>query len=437
VKRSIYIILAVLAIIGMLAAIGCSSETTTPTTTPTKTATPTTTASKAPIPIAVIAVQSGPSEPLGEQEFLGARVAVEQINNAGGVLGGRMLELHEYDEGYSTDISTGSFQQAKAAGVKFIVGPHEASGGYAVIPLAKANNIIYWDCIAGTDAATVPGYYRGLFNSPTQTKQAALAFCGWIADAGYKKVGVLGLNVDYGQISQGWADYYMAQHPTSWKLAARTWYTWGQTDVTAEVNTIVAANPDFIWLYVYSGAQAIPAVQRIRELGYTGAIATDWASLDDGQIAAEGGSLLEGVYSYTGWMPDPAIPEAMALYNRYEDYCQRHGITRVPGDYAVSSYSGVIAYAKAIELAGTADDNSKVIDAIYALANTTYITPRGIQFEIMPGGLELDPGEYIQQIKNSKVVIYDWFPLTRADFGEPYVPPGFKTLLELEQEGGH
>jgi hypothetical protein len=53
---------------------------------------------------------------------------------------------------------------------------------------------------------------------------------------------------------------------------------------------------------------------------------------------------------------------------------------------------------------------------------------------VLPGGLEFDPGEYIQVIHNSKVEIYDWFPLTKADFGAPYVPTGFKTLLELEQE---
>ena len=429
VKRSIYIILAVFVVLGMLAAFGCSSGTSTPTTTPT------TTASKAPIPIAVIAVQSGPSEPLGHQEFLGAEVAVKQVNDAGGVLGGRMLELHEYDEGYSTDVSTGSFQQAKAAGVKFVMGPHEASGAYAVIPLAKKAGIIYWDAIAGTDAATVPGYYDGLFNSPTQAKQAALAFCGWITDQGYKKVGVLGLNVDYGQIAQGWADYYVANNPGTWTIVNRTWYTWGQTDVTSEMAPIVSANPDFIWLYVYSGAQAIPAVQRIRELGYTGPIATDWASLDDGSIAAEGGAIMEGVYSFTGWMPDPSIPEAMDFYNRYEAYCQSKGLGALqPGDYAVSEYIGVLAYTKAIEAVGNADNNAAIAQAIYGLSDTTWITARGNQFEVLPGGLEFDPGMYIQQIHDGKVVKADFTPLTKADFGPPYVPTGFKTLLELEQE---
>jgi len=423
----------------MLAAIGCSKGTTTPTTTPAATATPAPTTSKAPIPIAVIAVQSGPSEPLGHQEFLGAEVAVKQINDAGGVLGGRMLELHEYDEGYSTDVSTGSFAQAKAAGVGFVMGPHEASGAYAVIPLAKKAGIIYWDAIAGTDAATVPGYYWGLFNSPTQAKQAALAMCGWITSKGYKKVGVLGLNVDYGQIAQGWADYYVTNHPGTWTIVDRTWYEWGQTDVTAQMAPIVSAKPDFIWLYVYSGAQAIPAVQRIRELGYTGPIATDWESLSDGAIAAEGGAIMEGVYSFTGWMADPSIPQAMDFYNRYEAYVQSKGLgTLQPGDYAVSEYIGVLAYSKALEAVGSADiaDNPKIAQAIYALGNTTWITARGNQFEMLPGGLELDPGMYIQQIHNGKVIQADFTPLTAADFGTPYVPTGFKTLLQLEQEAG-
>ena len=423
-KRSIYIILAVFVVLGMLAAFGCSSGT------PTTTTTPAPTASKAPIPIAVIGVQSGPSEPLGEQEFLGAQLAVQQINNAGGVLGGRMLELHEYDEGYSPEISTGSYRQVVEAGVKFLVGPHDATTAYAVIPLAKADNVIYWDCIAGTDAATVPGYYKGLFNSPTQEKQAVLAFCGWITKQGYKTVGCLALNGDFGQQEQAWIDYYVAQHPDSWKRISQVFYDFGLTDVTAEVTKIEATNPDLIWMDVFSGAQAIPAVQRLQQLGYTGVIACDWTSLDDGQIAAQGGSIMNGVVGYTGFMPDPSIPQSMAFTNQYVAYCQSLGLTRVPGDYACSAYEGVIAYSKAVQLAGTADDNNKVIDAIYGLANTTWITPRGIQFQMLPGGLELDPGVYIQKCENGKVVIGDFFPLTKADFGPPYVPPGFKTLLE-------
>jgi hypothetical protein len=43
---------------------------------------------------------------------------------------------------------------------------------------------------------------------------------------------------------------------------------------------------------------------------------------------------------------------------------------------------------------------------------------------------------YIQQIHNGKVIKADFTPLTKADFGPPYVPTGFKTLLQLEQEAG-
>jgi branched-chain amino acid transport system substrate-binding protein len=387
-----------------------------------------------PIPIAVIAVQSGPSEPLGEQEFLGARTAVEEINKAGGLLGGRMLKLLEYDEGYSGEVAQTSFAKAQAAGVKFVIGPHEASAAYAVIPKAKAAHVIYWDCIAATDAATVPGYYSGLFNSPTQAKQAVIAFCKWIEKKGYKTLARIPASMDYCKQSVAWTDRYVKQHPDGFKVAKTVWYEWGKTDVTAQMGKLVAAKPDFIWLYVWSGAQAIPAVTRLRELGFKGGIAVDWASLDDGQIAAAGGAIMEGVVSFTGWVPDPKVPESMEYANKFWDYCKRHGLKRNPGDYSVSAYEGVHAFAKAVTKAGTADDVDAIIDGIYSLAKEPWITPRGVQFEILPGGLEYSPGEYIQQIRNGKVEIADHSPLTREDFGEPYVPPGYKSLLELEKE---
>jgi len=387
-----------------------------------------------PIPIAVIAVQSGPSEPLGEQEFLGARVAVEEINKAGGLLGGRMLKLLEYDEGYSGEVSQTSFAKAQAAGVKFVIGPHEASAAYAVIPKAKEAHVIYWDCIAATDAATVPGYYRGLFNSPTQAKQAVIAFCKWLDKRGYKSMARISASMDYVKQSVAWTDRYVEQHPDAFKVARTVWYEWGRTDVTAQMGKLVAAKPDFIWLYVWSGAQAIPAVTRLRELGFKGGVAIDWAALDDGQIAAAGGPIMEGAVSFTGWVPDPKVPESMEYANKFWDYCKRHGLKRNPGDYSVSAYEGVHAFAKAVTKAGTAENVDAIIDGIYGLAKEPWITPRGVQFEILPGGLEYSPGEYIQQIRNGKVEILDHSPLTREDFGPPYVPPGYKSLLELEKE---
>jgi branched-chain amino acid transport system substrate-binding protein len=391
-------------------------------------------ASADPIPIAVIAVQSGPSEPLGEQEFLGARTAVEEINKAGGVLGGRMLKLLEYDEGYSGEVSQTSFAKAQAAGVKFVIGPHEASAAYAVIPKAKEAKVIYWDCIAATDAATVPGYYRGLFNSPTQAKQAVIAFNKWLDKKGYKSIARIPASMDYCKQSVAWTDLYVEQHPNAHKVASTVWYEWGKTDVTAQMVKLVAAKPDFIWLYVWSGSQAFPAVTRLRELGFKGGIAVDWASLDDGQMAREGGANMEGVYSFTGWLPDPKVSQAMEFANKFWDYCKRNNLKRDPGDYAVSAYIGVHAFAKAVTKAGTADNVDAIIDGIYSLTKEPWITPRGVQFEMLPGGLEYSPGEYIQVIKNGKVEIADYSLLTREDFGPPYAAPGYKTLLELEKE---
>jgi len=143
---------------------------------------------------------------------------------------------------------------------------------------------------------------------------------------------------------------------------------------------------------------------------------------------------MEGVVSFTGWVPDPKVPESMEFANKFWDWCKRNGLKRNPGDYAVSAYIGVHAFAKAVNKKGTADDVDAIIDGIYSLQEEGWVTPRGVRFEILPGGLEYSPGEYIQVIRNGKVEILDHSPLTREDFGPPYAAPGYKTLLELEKE---
>lgn len=393
---------------------------------------------KAPIPVGVVATQTGPAKPIGFQIFYGARVAAKEINDAGGLLDGRMIELIELPEGYSAEVSAESTEEAIARGATLILGTMQAGDAYACMRVVKKYHKIYYDAIAGTDMATVPGYYRGIFNSPIQTKQSCLPMCYWLNKMGYKKLALLPWQADYGMTEDAWLHWYVDNYHPSFELCDSIYFGMEQTDITAEVTAAAEAGADVIWPDMYSLAGTGPAIERLNELGWEGLFVDDWTSLDNGVICREGGELVNGVVSYTGWRPDPEIPESMVFANKYWDYLESIGVEEDPGDYSVSAYIGLMAYAKAVEEVGFVGDTDAevdaIIDAMYHLEN--WITPRGIQHEILPGGLEFNPGVYILECRDGETVVIDYQPLTREDFGPPYVPPGWKTLLELEEEAG-
>src|SRR3972149_7444791 len=92
--KGIWILISVLTVIGLVG--GCAKPAVTQTTTQVATQTPTVTAKPAAPPetikIGYMLWLSGGMKTLGETQMKGAKLAIAEINAAGGILGGRMLE---------------------------------------------------------------------------------------------------------------------------------------------------------------------------------------------------------------------------------------------------------------------------------------------------------------------------------------------------------
>ena len=78
-------------------------------------------AQSGPIRIAVVCPQSGAFQPVGAPIVLGAQIAADQVNAAGGV-GGRMIELVLRDDKGDPTQSVAAARELVADGVNMIVG---------------------------------------------------------------------------------------------------------------------------------------------------------------------------------------------------------------------------------------------------------------------------------------------------------------------------
>ena len=83
-----------------------------------------------PIRIGLIEPFSGPVAAIGRDTLETAQYFVEKINNSGGVLGGRMIEVVPLDNAMNAEKTTQMLKKAVDDGIRFIKSGHNSSFAY-------------------------------------------------------------------------------------------------------------------------------------------------------------------------------------------------------------------------------------------------------------------------------------------------------------------
>lgn len=90
-----------------------------------------------PIQLGMIDTLSGPTAGVGTDGQKGANVAIDEINKAGGVLGGRKFQLVTQDEQLSPTASVKAVRDLNSQGVNLLFGFTSSSDALAAVPVAK------------------------------------------------------------------------------------------------------------------------------------------------------------------------------------------------------------------------------------------------------------------------------------------------------------
>ncbi len=302
------------------------------------------------IKIGIVLELTGELGAMGEKMLNGARMAVDEINAAGGVLG-KDVELIEEDGG--TDPDKGFDRVKKLVeidGVQVIVGPMITPTSELSMPYAKANKIpLITMSATGVPLSLLEGtewYFRTCLRDDAQS----LVLAGVVMDAGYTRLATIVLDNTYGigletaivdgLEAKGWQGEHVAS----------VHYDIAKKDYRTELQIIADSNPDVVLAVTY-GDDGIIVFKQALELG-----------LDD--IAWLG---CDGNYG-TGLFAEASSAEFMekaivagtrtvgsgAKYDQFlADYHEQFGAA--PETYCDTTYDAVWAAAKAIEAAGVYD----------------------------------------------------------------------------------
>lgn len=312
------------------------------------------------IKVGTISPNTGAMMVYGQSMTRAYKMAVDEINAAGGVLG-KQLELVIKDDKMEPTETVNCFNSLVADGVELILGSVSSGCTAAITDKANEERVLLLSPASTADSITSADDYvfRICYADSFQGAVAAQ----YAKESGYNRVGVLYCAAD--TYSKGLYDAF-ARACLALDIdivAARSVadITTSQ-DYTNQWADLAATGVEYVFAPFYYYTVGPYLVPQARQVGYSGVImggdgfdGANALQYQTGDLAAYNGVMFVNHY-YEG----DSSPEIQKFVTQYE---QRYGFT--PDAFTALAYDAVYVLADAISRAGTADAEA-VRDALSA-----------------------------------------------------------------------
>jgi branched-chain amino acid transport system substrate-binding protein len=287
---------------------------------------------------------------LGPPEVAGARLAIDDINDAGGVLGNQVV-LEEGDSGDTNqDIANPEVDRLLALKADAIMGAASSAVSKLVIDKITGNNVIHF-----SPANTSPDFTtyadNGLYfrTAPSDLLQGKV-LADEVAAEGNETVAVLFRQESYGQgLAESFRDNFEALGGV---VDPYTAYAVDTENFDAEIDAIVAADPDAVVVIGFAESANILTTMHERGLGPTGDTNV-WGV--DGNIGGIGKELSDpGIISGMKGTEPSVDLGSISDFTARLDGAYQGGLGGVFA-YGAETYDAVVIVALAAEAAGSDD----------------------------------------------------------------------------------
>ena len=310
------------------------------------------------ITIGVIQSLTGPGETYGNAALNGIQLAVDEINEAGGVLG-RQIEITAEDgKCNGTDALTAYTKLVDVDEVSIILGPSCSGELLGFASRVDDDEVVVLSGLTSNPAITTAGDYifRNVFSDADVGKRLAEV----IINEGFNEVGVMGEATDYIEgVRTEFANNY---EPLGGTILAAERYTSEETDFSAGLTRVLADDPPALVLLAQSEFAQGTLYKQAREQGYEGQM----FAVEPGQaktVLEIAGDAAEGAI---GVLVPQDLEYNPAGVELTEKYIEKHGSISLHY-YIGSSYDTVHIIAGCIEEAGSETDTAAIRDCLYAI----------------------------------------------------------------------
>ncbi|MFB6085110.1 MAG: ABC transporter substrate-binding protein [Halorientalis sp.] len=342
------------------------------------------------ITIGGVYLLSGLAEALGAGSAASARIAVETINQNGGIMG-EDVELIIRDHGNDPQGQLRSLVQEEGADV--LLGMTSSGVTLNSGPTVRQLGVPWTLTDIGTPYITEPNekkygdYYSGdgkaaglpnVFRTNSNTSHMTYAIAKFISE-NYDNPRIANMGPDYAYGQQCW-DYvqaYMDGMGFEYQAVASEFPQLGATNMTPSINSVLSANPDIVFTSFWAN-DTVTFTNQAVEQGLFEQVddVFDTIGADPNNFQALGDTMPEGVH-YSGWYwPGAYDTEADRKFiNKFRNaYKNDSDILAYPPFTGGSTWVAPFIYKQAIESAGS----TKPDDIIAEMEGLTFEDdPRG------------------------------------------------------------
>ncbi len=351
-----------LAMLFSLAACASKDDTTTDTSSDTTDTADTTSDGEKTVRLGLIGPMTGDNANYGTSTRDGAQIAVDEINEAGGV-NGYTFVLDTQDSQGDPDSAVSAYGKLMDSGMNVSLGCVLSGEAQSVITAAVEDGILI---VTPTSSAVAciegnPNAFRVCFNDAAQGTASA----DYIADnnLGTKIAVFYQSDIDY---SAGLYETFQAEAANrGLEIVEEQTFTAGSnTDFSTQINAIRDSGCELVFLPIYAAEAATFLTQAAGKLDGITFFGCD--GMDGIQTKVSDTSLIEGLMMLT---PFAADAEDAATQSFVEKYVPVHGTE--PDQFAADGYDAVYIVKAAMEQCGKtpadADFNEAMVAAMYEI----------------------------------------------------------------------
>jgi branched-chain amino acid transport system substrate-binding protein len=294
-----------------------------------------------PIKLGIVAEVSGPNAEAGSYTVNGAKLAVDEINKAGGVLG-RPLELKIEDNQSTNPGSVLATSKLLGGGdIIALLGPIRSTQLQAVAPTINKAGIP--TMIGGSDFGLTHANNKWYFRVRPHDGYSAKVIADFAVNTLQRKKWAIVFSTD--SFGTGGKDRLVESLKEAGITPVLTQgFTSNTQDFTPIVLAVKQSGADVIATYVTSSNDVGILAKQLRQMGLT----IPWigsSSISTATAMKLGGDSLYGTYSVADFVP-AASPEAQAFTKKYQEAFKLE-----PDFFSSWSYDGVYLLANAIKAA--------------------------------------------------------------------------------------
>jgi branched-chain amino acid transport system substrate-binding protein len=352
-----------------------------------------------PLKIGMAAALSGGAALFGVAAQNAAQLAVDELNEAGGVLG-RPVEFISRDSQARPEEGVSQARDLiLSEEIDMLLGPVSSGVALAITELAHEHEVPFIVHTSNTEALTNEEWHPFFASVVPNTGMEARAQGVDLAQSGYTTWATISPDYEFGQRQTGtFVETITAENPDV-EIVAQQWPELGESDLDPFITSVLGSGAEAVYSPLFAG-DLITFTRQAHDLGFFERVY--WTALYETDALQELGDEvdLEGVRAYSRCPFTIDTPQMADFVERYMD---RFG--SVPSDWACMAYDAVMLWAQVTEAAGSAEGQ--------AFADTV----GGFEFTSLRGDT------YIRDVDHQAAVGSYISELTWSDEFEMYIYP--------------